>query len=185
MVFVVIKMANIKLVPIECRHARARYEALSNPVVAAGVFIDIPVSFQGTLEWCKTAIHRNERYDFCVEIDGEAAGFCGLVNVNERSGTCELYLFLHPSSFGKGFGSKSLQCILAFAKYELNLRKVTIFVTDGNERAFLLYKKFGFVEEGHLVDHVWFRGRYRDRYLFSIFLEDFRVNREAFYEDSI
>jgi diamine N-acetyltransferase len=179
------KTEEIKLVLIGNRHAKTRYEALCHPVVAAGIFIDIPISFEKTLEWCKTVADCPNRYDFCLELDGEAVGFCGLVNVNAKNGTCELYLFLHPSFFGRGFGSKCLRCVLDFAKYELNLRKITLYVTGKNEKALSLYKKFGFVKEGCLVDHVWFRGQYRNRYILSVFLDTFEENPEVFYWNNI
>ncbi len=44
----------------------------------------------------------------------------------------------------------------------LNLHKIYLLVALDNEKAIHLYKKCGFIEEGHLVEEYFMNGRYRD-----------------------
>src|SRR5690554_8175309 len=120
----------VKMVPVDGYHAKSRWEALSHPEVCKWVFIDLPVSYKKTQEWCDSVGARPNRDDFCFEVDGVPAGFAGLVSIDSKSAVAELYIFLHPDYFSKGFGSIFLKMVLSYAKLELNLRKVSLFRSE-------------------------------------------------------
>ncbi|WP_169304615.1 GNAT family N-acetyltransferase [Halopseudomonas bauzanensis] len=176
---------SIRLVRVNSSHAQARFEALSDVRVSKWVFIDLPVSEAKTKQWCETVGERSSRIDFCFEVEGKAAGFAGLVNINQTSGTCELYIFLHPSFFSQGLGSKFLYYLLAYGKLELNLRKISLFVTGDNDKAISFYERNGFTTEGVLRRHSWFRGEYRDRIIMSIFTDALSTDAEPFYQENL
>lgn len=176
---------SIRLVRTSSDHAQARFEALSDVRVSKWVFIDLPVSKAKTRQWCETVGERSGRVDFCFEVDGKPAGFAGLVNINQTSGTCELYIFLHPDYFSKGLGSKFLHCLLAYGRHELNLRKISLFVTGDNDKAISFYERNGFLTEGILKRQSWFRGEYRDRIIMSIFTDALPVDAELFYQETL
>jgi len=174
---------NVKMLKVNENHALKRWEAISHPDVSKWVFIDLPVSFEKTLDWCKSITDRPDRMDFCFEVDGAVAGFAGIVNIDQKSKVAELYIFLHPSFFSKGLGTVFLHHLIAFGKLELNLRKISLWVTLDNTKAVTFYEKNNFQVEGVLKQHVWFRGSYRDRALMSIFTEDFQVDSVKFYTE--
>lgn len=176
---------SIRLVRVNSSHAQARLEALNDVRVSKWVFIDLPVSAAKTKQWCETVGDRPNRVDFCFEVDGRSAGFAGLVNINQSSGTCELYIFLHPEFFSQGLGSKFLLYLLAYGKLELNLRKISLFVTGDNEKAISFYGRNGFSTEGVLKRHSWFRGEYRDRIIMSIFTDALSIDAELFYQENL
>lgn len=175
----------VKIVRINGSHAKKRYEALAHPEVSKWVFIDLPVSYTKTQEWCESVGNRPSRADFCFEVDGVPAGFAGLVNVDSKSAVAELYIFLHSDFFSKGLGSEFLKQLLSYGAFELNLRKVSLFVTADNTNAISYYEKNGFEIEGMLRKHVWFRGAYRDRVIMSIFLDGLSLNADKFYNEIV
>lgn len=175
----------VKMVPVDGFHAKSRWEALSHPEVSKWVFIDLPVSYKKTQEWCDSVGKRSNRADFCFEVDGVPAGFAGLVNIDAKSSVAELYIFLHPNFFSKGLGSKFLKQILSYGEFELNLRKVFLFVTADNGRAVTYYEKNRFEVEGVLKKQVWHRGAYRDRMIMSVFLDDLTLDSDKFYNETL
>lgn len=175
----------VKMVRINGAHAKSRWEALAHPEVSSWVFMDLPVSFSKTQEWCETVGNRPNRADFCFEVGGVPAGFAGLVNVDAKSAVAELYIFLHPNYFSKGLGSVFLGHLLGFGAFELNLRKVSLFVTADNEKAISYYERNGFEIEGVLRKHAWFRGAYRDRMIMSVFLDDLFLDSKQFYNEIV
>jgi RimJ/RimL family protein N-acetyltransferase len=69
-------------------------------------------------------------------------------------------LGLSMAERGEGFGGEAIRLVLGFAFRELNLHRVQLGVFSYNQRAYALYKKLGFVEEGrrrHLLrrDGAW------------------------------
>lgn len=175
----------VKMVRINGSHANSRWEALAHPEISKWIFIDLPVSYTKTQEWCESVGSRSNRVDFCFEADGVPAGFAGLVNIDIKSGVAELYIFLHPNYFSKGLGSEFLKQLLSYGVFELNLRKVSLFVTADNEKAISYYEKNGFEVEGLLRKQVWFRGAYRDRMIMSIFLDGLSLDSDKFYNEIV
>lgn len=173
----------IKMVRVCDSHAEKRWEALSNPAVSQWVFIDLPVSLDKTREWCRTIGGRQNRIDFCFELDEAPVGFAGLVNIDAKSKTCELYIFLHPDYFSKGLGSVLIGNLLIYGILELNIRKFLLYVTSENQSAINFYQKNGFVVEGVLRRQVWFRGGYRDRVIMAKFADDVKFSAENFYSE--
>jgi RimJ/RimL family protein N-acetyltransferase len=56
--------------------------------------------------------------------------------------------------WGKGYGTDALQALLRFAFEELNLKRVSLSVLEGNARAMRSYEKCGFRYEGR-QRHAW------------------------------
>lgn len=98
-------------------------------------------------------------------IDGEIAGSCGIACIAEHLKTkhrSELGLSVKQNYWGLGIGSLLLQEILTFAKHN-GTEQVELGVYSDNERAYNLYKKFGFTEWGRLPHAYKLKdGSYRD-----------------------
>ena len=154
--------------------AALRVAAINSYDVLSGIFIEVPATIEKTEAWANSISKNSSRKDLVLRDGDIAAAFSGLVNINVKHGVAELYIFISPDYKGQGIGGFLLECTLQYAKDELNLRKIILYVSDGNERAFGLYKKFGFIQEGVLSKHSWHRGKYVDRYIYSLFLNDFK-----------
>lgn len=146
---------------------------LNSAAVSPWIFIDLPVSVDRTSEWITNVSKNPSRGDFAFEVDGKVIGFGGLVEIAPKHGRAELYVFLAAEYHGCGYGKECVRLLLAYAKLELGLRKISLFVSEGNQAAIHLYEKVGFRLEGTLCSHSWHRGRFVDRMMYSIFLDDF------------
>lgn len=151
----------------------ARVTAINSYDVLSGVFIEVPTTTEKTEAWANSIAKNPSRKDFVLrDVHNTAVAYSGLVNIQLKHGVAELYIFIDESAKGQGIGSYLLECTLKYAKDELNLRKITLYVTEGNSKACVFYEKFGFKKEGHLVKHSWHRGQYLDRYIYSLFLSE-------------
>src|SRR5690625_3114068 len=161
--------------------SESRVEVLNQTSSILGVFIDVPVDVKLTSEWAQRIVGDPSRVDFVLEQSDSVIGFGGLVAIDHKSGNCELYIFLNENASGRGNGQYFLRFLLGYAKIELNIRKVSLYVSSNNQRALGFYKNLGFVQEGLLLKHVWHRGQYVDRHILSLFLNTIVVTPEEVY----
>jgi len=165
----------------QSKDVRDRVRCLNSYSVLSGITIDVPVTIEGTQNWAESLSGRHGRKDFVLRDEqGQAVAFSGLVNISHKNGIAELYAFVDDSQQGQGAGTLLLECTLKYAADELNLRKISLYATEGNEVAVSFYKKIGFKLEGQLKKHLWHRGEFRDRYIFSIFLSDFESDLNVY-----
>jgi putative acetyltransferase len=74
---------------------------------------------------------------------------------------------VHDDYHGRGVGTALMVACLDLADNWLNLHRVDLDVYVDNEPALRLYKKFGFVIEGRLVDYAFRDGAYVDVYMMA------------------
>lgn len=100
----------------------------------------------------------------------ELIGYVLLNKINYISGTCGLGLVIgNSASRGKRLGKDVLELITRYAFEVLNLRKITLEVSEGNKQAIRLYEGFGFVQEGRLKEHFFSEGSLEDVIVMSFF----------------
>jgi hypothetical protein len=69
---------------------------------------------------------------------------------------------------GKGLAKEALALVAGYAFETLNLHKLYLRVVAFNKRALVLYRAFGFVEEGVQRQQAFLRGRYYDVVLMGL-----------------
>lgn len=87
------------------------------------------------------------------EINGQIAGFARCIGfkLTRFRHKAEFGICLKKDYWGNGIGGKMLETVLEnIGKTEI--RKITLSVLEQNTNAINLYKKFGFVEEGLLIN---------------------------------
>jgi RimJ/RimL family protein N-acetyltransferase len=82
--------------------------------------------------------------------------------------TAELGMWLRAPYREIGIGSQMVEAALAWATIHA-VEKITLSVRSGNRRAFGLYQKYGFAEEGRRRAFIKTPQGYEDEYLFSRF----------------
>ncbi|QBQ47224.1 GNAT family N-acetyltransferase [Brevundimonas naejangsanensis] len=171
----------LRLCSIAESDAPARFEALKTVDAIFGLLLPTPVSLENTIEWCRRVRNASDRRDFSLKLDGRPLSFGGLVNINAVDGRAEAYIFSAANLTGQGHGSALMKLLTSYAKHELNLRKITLYVTEGNDKAEKFYKSLGFYKEGTLSKHIWHKGLFRDRYVYSKFLTDLEISAQDLY----
>ena len=109
-----------------------------------------------------------------VEINGVLIGRLNFLNGKRRrlSHHGEFGMSVKKEWRGKGAGSALLQALLDWAAENPLIEKVCLGVFPTNERGLVLYKKFGFTEEGRRVKEVKMPdGTYEDTILMYRFVK--------------
>ncbi len=88
---------------------------------------------------------------FVAHADGEPVG--GLSLSESSFGFADLGMFVAADWRGRGVGSALVAAAIEWARTR-GLHKLTLSVFPHNEAAIALYRKFGFVEEGHHPKHI-------------------------------
>ncbi len=106
-------------------------------------------------------------YSLLACVDDEVVGQLGLHTFPahpRRRHAAELGMAVRDDWQGKGIGSALMQAAVDMADRWLNLSRLELIVYTDNEAAVRLYKKFGFVIEGTLVQYAFRDGCYVDAY---------------------
>ncbi len=95
--------------------------------------------------------------------DGKIVGNAGLRRFEgRRQHVGSIGMGVHDAYTGRGIGNALLGTLLDCADKWLNIRRVELTVYADNVAAIALYKRFGFIEEGRLMDFAFRAGSYVD-----------------------
>jgi len=76
--------------------------------------------------------------------------------------------------WGKGYAKEASQMVIDFCFKKLGLRKISLGVIEDNVAAVQLYDKLGFIQEGLLLKHGSYDGKYCNSVQMSIFNPEFK-----------
>ncbi|MEW6524755.1 MAG: GNAT family protein [Bacillota bacterium] len=137
-----------------------------------------PVSRAFEQAFLQQAVRQGDPHNRILAIvtrDGIYLGNCGLHRIDYRNGTAELGMVIGNKQYwGQGYGADVLLTLMGFAFRQLGLRKLTLRVFQGNQRAMNLYTRCGFVVEGVLKEQHLIDGLYHDEIHMACFARDFR-----------
>ena len=93
------------------------------------------------------------------------AGFNSLVR--ERGSRGEVAYDVVRPRWRQGVMAEVLPAVLHHGFGALGLRRIEAMVTPGNTASAALLERHGFVREGVLRDHAFWKGQYRDQWLYA------------------
>jgi ribosomal-protein-alanine N-acetyltransferase len=70
--------------------------------------------------------------------------------------------------WGRGYATDAARAMVTFGFHELGLHRITAAIGPENAASMAVVKRLGFTREGHLRDHVFTNGAWRDSVLWSI-----------------
>jgi|SRR5690625_429645 len=100
-------------------------------------------------------------------------GLVGLFAIEQRHRHAEFAIAFAPEHQGKGYAKSVIKLLLDYAFFTLNLYKVYLIVVDMNKKAWHLYEKVGFENEGRLKRHYYINGTYYDGIVMSMFYDEY------------
>jgi RimJ/RimL family protein N-acetyltransferase len=123
-----------------------------------------------TLEELEAAFDRNaekapperDAVEFGIDVDGTLIGRITMFFFDRVGQTCRMGISIERSMTGKGYGRDAIATLVRYAFEDLNLHRISIDTLATNEAAMHAFAACGFVEEGRLRQHYWYRGRYVD-----------------------
>jgi ribosomal-protein-alanine N-acetyltransferase len=109
-------------------------------------------------------------------IRDEAQAFVGTVGFNslvrERGARGEVAYDVVRARWRQGMMTEVLPVVLDLGFGELGLRRIEAMVTPGNDASAALLERFGFVREGVMRDHAFWKGRFWDQWLYARLADD-------------
>jgi len=121
-------------------------------------------SLSDTLNWFKTT-HPN--YYIILNKD-EKIGYFRLSNYSQSNQNIYIGADLHPKFWGKKLSYPSYQRFIDYLFINYDLNKISLEVLSTNVRAYNLYKKLGFVQEGVKRQEVLKQNQFVDSIIMSL-----------------
>jgi RimJ/RimL family protein N-acetyltransferase len=99
---------------------------------------------------------------------GQPIGDCGIHFSSNAARQVELGITLHPSYQNRGFACEALEGVLSYVFDGLKMQRVSATTDAENKAAQKLFRRLGFRQEAHFVEHVWFKGGWGSEYVFAM-----------------
>ena len=128
------------------------------------------LTLEGEEEWIKNTLETPNTKMFLGFVGDELVSLCDVRAAARKrvSHVAVIAISVKRSYWYLGIGSIIMRAMIDFAKSTGMLRKLSLDVREGNERAIALYERFGFVEVGRHKAHINVRGTYYDEILMDL-----------------
>ena len=104
-------------------------------------------------------------------------GDCGIHFRQDDPRQVELGITLARAHQGRGLAAEALGSVLGYVFDSLGKHRVSA-VTDAENRAAAdLFRRLGFRQEAHHVEHVWFKGTWGSEYVFALLRREWQDRR--------
>jgi RimJ/RimL family protein N-acetyltransferase len=114
-----------------------------------------------------------------VAATGILVGDCGLHCRRDDPRQLEMGITLAPAHQGRGYATEAIACLLAFVFGTLDKHRVTAVTDARNGPAAGLFRRLGFRQEAHFVEHVWFKGAWGSEFVFALLRREWEQRRTA------
>jgi len=171
-----IKSKLLSLRPIELSDDIVLQQLINNPLVSENVVgWTFPVSLFSQKNWIQSNTN-NLSYRLIVvdNATNEAIGITGLWDIDWHNQSALSAIKLLPAYKGKGFGTEVVMLTMAWAFYNVGLRRLHSTILDFNGPSLGLYiKKCGWRVEGRQREAIFRKGEWHDLYNVAILKREF------------
>lgn len=126
-----------------------------------------PYVGQWSVERHQRAIEDSDTAHWVIEAAGEPVGFAVLEGAEDPDHNLLLRRIVITSP-GSGYGSESVWLLARYCFESLEFHRFWLFVAVSNERAYELYRRLGFVEEGVARECMREGDGYNSMYILSL-----------------
>jgi RimJ/RimL family protein N-acetyltransferase len=112
-----------------------------------------------------------------VAENGVLVGDCGLHCRQEDPRQMEIGITLAPAHQGRGYATEAIECLLSFAFDSLGKHRVSAVTDAENRTAAAMFKRLGFRQEAHFVEHLWFKGQWGSEFVFALLRREWEQRR--------
>lgn len=151
----------------------------NDPDVLWGLLMTFPLATAGTREWFEGTRNDPTGERFAVEtLEGELIGMCSIEEIEARSRSAEMGIWLGKPYWGKGYGTDAMRVLARFGFRTMNLQRLSLHVYATNTRAIRTYEKIGFKIEGRLRRDQFLDGGYVDTLVMGLLAEELVESEE-------
>jgi RimJ/RimL family protein N-acetyltransferase len=152
------------------------HQWLNTIEIMEAISINLPTSKMKQKKWFERLISDNTKVVFaiCLNDSGEHIGNVSLSEIDFINRNARFSIFIHSGKArGKGIGTEATNLTLQYGFNYLNLHKIYLKTTSDNIGAMKMYENIGFIQEGILKEHEFKNGKYVDKILYGIIVNDF------------
>lgn len=120
----------------------------NHPKIRKWMFNKEPITLEKHLTYIDSLPNRNDRLYFLVKHQNIGIGIIDFTEIDQTEKKAHFGLYVAPSI--KGYGRLLMKLVITYGFHTLNLKTLVAEVYKENERAYTLYKKFGFCEVEHI-----------------------------------
>jgi len=173
----------IELVGVAEEHRWQLLEWRNHRDVAPYMYRTQPIGRAEHDAWFTALLTDDQRRAWVVTMDGLGVGAAFISNrdLGNRRASWAFYL-ADPSTRGRGVGSAVEYLVLEHAFGRLGLHKLCCEVMAFNTAVVSMHKKFGFVEEGLLREHVLREEGWVDVHVLAMLASTWQEQRQIFGE---
>ena len=103
----------------------------------------------------------------------QVVGDCGIHFPDGDGRQVELGITLSPAHRGRGLAAEAIDSVLRYAFDTLGKHRAWAVTDAENEAAARLFRRLGFRQEAHFVEHAWFKGGCCE-YVFAMLAREWR-----------
>lgn len=111
---------------------------------------------------------RNYEFAVVLKARDRLIGGCGIHVSNPDSREGWIGYCFNRHFWGQGYATEAARALLTFGFDRLKLHRVFATCDPANIVSISVLEKIGMQREGHLREHKWAKGRWRDSFLFAI-----------------
>lgn len=102
-------------------------------------------------------------------------GDCGLHCRQDDPRQVEVGITLAPSYQGRGYASEAVGCLVDFVFGTLGKHRVLAITDAENHAAASLFRRFGFRQEAHFIEHRWYKGYWDSEFVFGLLRREWEL----------
>ncbi len=110
---------------------------------------------------------------------GQLIGDCGLHCLYDEPRQFEIGVTLAPSRQGQGYATEALECLLHYLFTVLSARRIFATTDALNGPAAALFRRLGFRQEAHHIDHWAFKGTWTSEFVFAILAREWEMRSHS------
>jgi RimJ/RimL family protein N-acetyltransferase len=104
-------------------------------------------------------------------------GDCGLHCPLNDAEQMELGVTLAPTHQGQGYATEAFRTVLEFIFGKLELHRVFAVTAVDNAEAVSLFRRLGFRQEAHFIEHRWYKGNWDSEFVFAMLKREWEAIR--------
>ena len=113
---------------------------------------------------------------------GSMVGDCGLHCRQDDPRQMEFGITLAPSHQGRGYATEALDCLLHFVFATLGKHRVSAVTDAENHAAASLFRRLGFRQEAHHVEHRWYKGYWSSEFVYALLRREWESRSQTSQE---
>ncbi|WP_050025026.1 GNAT family N-acetyltransferase [Verrucomicrobium sp. BvORR034] len=109
---------------------------------------------------------------------GQLIGDCGLHCLADEPQQFEIGITLDHTQQGKGYATEALQCLLHHLFTALSARRITATTDVLNDPAAALFRRLGFRQEAHHIEHRPYKGTLTSEFVFALLAREWALRSQ-------